>query len=93
MFEYQFIVGEHTISPKAKMSLTILNSEMVESEYKSQCILPIVLEGYAKVEHGSEWRTNCEMKSQLEKWRGQSFSMIQGQCMQVILDKMKYDSY
>jgi hypothetical protein len=28
----------------------------------------------------------------LEKQRGQAFSMIRGQCMQVLLDKMKYDT-
>ena len=39
----------------------------------------------------NEWRTYRERTTRLEKQRGQAFSMIQGQCMQVLLDKMKHD--
>jgi hypothetical protein len=41
--------------------------------------------------HYNEWRTYRERASRLEKQRGQAFSMIRGQCMQVLLDKMKHD--
>ena len=51
MFEDQVIVGEPTVSAKAKISLAILNSEMVQAQYKIQRNLPIVLEGDAKVDH------------------------------------------
>ena len=63
----------------------------MEADYKSQHILPIVLDDDVKVEHENEWRTYHERKSVLEKQRGQSFSMIRGQCMQVILDQIKHD--
>ena len=43
--------GEPTIAAKAKNSLAILNNEIVEAEYKIHHILPIVLEGDAKVYH------------------------------------------
>ena len=61
----------------------------MEAEYKSQCILPIVLEGDSKVEHVNEWRTYRERNSQLDKQHGKALYMVQGQCMQVLLDNMK----
>ena len=56
---------EPTIAAKAKISLAILNNEIVESRYKSNHILPIVLEDDAKVEHGNKWRTYPERIPQL----------------------------
>ena len=50
-FEDQLTVVEPTIADKSKMYLSILNNEIAEDEYKSQCIIPIVLEGDAKVYH------------------------------------------
>ena len=85
--------GDPIVSAKAKMLLDILNNEIVEPEYKSNHIPPIVMEGYSKGEHYNKWRTCCERITQLGKQCGQSLSMIRGQCMQVILDKMKHDTY
>ena len=61
VFEDQFIVGEPAIAAKPKMSLAILNNEIVWAKYKIQRILPIVLEGDAKVEHDNAWWTYCDM--------------------------------
>ena len=69
----------------------ILN-EIEEADENIAIPLPIKLEGNAKAEYDSEWRTYRERTSTLEKQRGQAFSMIRGQCMQVLLDKMKYDA-
>ena len=52
--------GDSTIAAKAKISLAILRNEIVEAEYKSHPILPIYLEGDAKLEHNNKWRTYCE---------------------------------
>ena len=70
-------------------TLAILNNEMVESRYKNNHIQPIVLEGDAKVEHDNKWKTYCERIAQLYKQRGQTLSMIRGQCMQFLIDNMK----
>ena len=48
--------GEPTIYAKFKMSFVILNNEFLEAKYISQHIVPIVLEGDAKIEHGNKWR-------------------------------------
>ena len=83
--------GEPAISAKYKFSLYILNNEVVEYEYKIHQILTIVLEGDFKVEHDNKWRTYCEIIAQLEKQLVQTFSIIRGQCMQVLLDNTKHD--
>ena len=57
---------------------------------KSYHIVPIVLEGDAKVEHDNKCRIYRERITHLEKKCGQSLSMIKGQCMQVLLDKMNH---
>ena len=85
--------GDSTISAKSKMSLAILNNEIVEAEYKSHPIIPIDLEGYDKLEHNNKWRKYCERVVKSGKQRGQELSMIRGQCMQVFLDKAKHDIY
>ena len=56
---------EPTISAKANIYLSVLNNEIVESEYEIHHILPIVLEGDAKVEHDNTWRTYCEIIAQI----------------------------
>ena len=71
--------GEPNISTKDKIYLSILNNDIVEAEYRSHHILPIVIEGYAKVEQDNKLRTYSERISQLKKKHGQALSMIRGQ--------------
>ena len=61
------------------MYLAILKSVIVEAKYKIQHILPIVMEGDARVEHDNEYWTYCESNSRLDNQRGQAFYMIRGQ--------------
>ena len=75
------------------MSLALPNNEITEVEYKSRHILPIVLEGDAKVEHVNKWRTYLERTSCLEKQHILSFYMIRCQCMKFIPYKTKHDPY
>ena len=65
----------------------------MEDDYKSKLIIPIVMEGDSKVEHDNEWRTYREINPQLEKQHGKAFSIIRGQCMQVLIYHMKHDPY
>jgi hypothetical protein len=59
--------------------------------YRATLALPIKLDDMEQTHHYNEWRTYRERTSRLEKQQGQAFSMIHGQCMQVLLDKMKHD--
>ena len=74
-------MGEPTIAAKPRTSLAILNNEIVEVGYKSQWILPIVLEVDAKIDHDNERQTYHDRNSQLDKQCGHTLYMIQGQCM------------
>ena len=49
------------------------------------------MEGGAKVQNENEWWKYHERNLLLENQRGQALSMIRGQLMQVLLDKMKHD--
>ena len=75
----------------APMSLAELENEIEEAEYQATLDLPIKLTDEESTQYSNEWRTYRERTSRLEKQRGQAFSMIRGQCMQVLLDKMKHD--
>ena len=71
--------------------LALLENEIEEAAYQATLDLPIELTDEESTQYSNEWRTYRERKSRLEKQRGQAFSMICGQCMQVLLDKMKHD--
>ena len=65
---------------------------MEEDAYEISIPLPIILQGDDKANHDAQWRMYREKESHLQKQRGQAYSMIRGQCMQVLLDKMKHDT-
>ena len=62
------------------ISLAELQNEMTEELVKHEEPLDIVLSGDNKSEHEGKWKTYREKQSRLEKHRGQTFSMILGQC-------------
>ena len=68
--------GDPTISAKSKTSLDILNNEIVEAEYESHHILPIVLDGDSKIEHGNKWRTYRKRIEILDKQRVQVLEQV-----------------
>jgi len=68
-----------------------LEGEIAMADHEASLPLPFTLEGDEKIQHSNAWRTYRERVSNLEKHRGQAFSMIRGQCTQILLDKMKYD--
>jgi hypothetical protein len=77
--------------PTAPMTLAELENEIEEAAYQATLELPIKLTDEESTHYSNEWRTYRERSARLEKQRGQAFSMIRGQCMQVLLDKMKHD--
>ncbi len=75
----------------APMKLAILKNEIEEATYLEMVELPIKMSEIEKTHYDNKWRTYCKWTSRLEKQRRQAFAMIRGQCMQVLLDKMKHD--
>ena len=54
--------------------------------------MEIKLYSDGETEHHGKWRTYRDSNDRLDKHRGQVFSVIIGQCMQQLLDKMKQDT-
>lgn len=77
--------------PDDAMKLAILDNEIEEATYLAGLPLPVKLDEEESNHNHNEWRTYRERTSRLAKQRGQAFSMIRGQCMQILLDKMKHD--
>jgi hypothetical protein len=74
------------------MKLAILQNEISQGAFTASIEVPVVLTDYEKIQDSNEWRTFRERNINLIKHRGQSFSLIQGQCTQLLQDKMKQDT-
>jgi hypothetical protein len=78
--------------PDAPMQLAILDNEIAEGNYKQNNEVPIEMSDSEKTQYGSDWRTYRERNALLMKHRGQAFSLILGQCTQLLQDRMKQDT-
>ena len=76
----------------APMKLALLQNEIAQSEYEANEDVPIELRESEKTLNSNEWRTYRERAANLLKHRGQTFSLILGQCTQMLQDKMKQDA-
>jgi hypothetical protein len=77
---------------EAPMKLALLQNEISQGEFSANVEVPIVLSDSQKTQFSNEWRTYRERNDNLIKHRGQAFSLIQGQCTQLLQDKMKQDT-
>ena len=76
----------------APMKLAILENEIAQGDFEAGEDVPIVLTDSEKAQHSNEWRTYRERNTKLLMHRGQAFSLILGQCTQLLRDKMKQDT-
>jgi hypothetical protein len=72
--------------------LALLQNDIAQGEFSANIEVPIVLNDSQKTQFSNEWRTYRERNDDLIKHRGQTFSLIQGQCTQLLQDKMKQDT-
>ena len=79
------------VDPEAPMKLAVLQNEMAQAEFEAAVAVPIDLTDSEKTQWSNDWRTYHERNSQLVKNQGQAFSLIMGQCTQLLQDKMKQD--
>jgi hypothetical protein len=77
---------------EAPMKLALLQNEIAQGEFSVNIEVPIVLNDSQKTQFSNEWRTYRERNDNLIKHRCHSFSLIQGQCTQLLQDKMKQDT-
>jgi hypothetical protein len=78
--------------PDAPMQLAILDNEIAEGSYKQNNEVPIEMSDSEKTQYSNDWRTYRERNALLTKHRGQAFSLILGQCTQLLQDRMKQDT-
>jgi hypothetical protein len=76
----------------APMRLAILQNEIAQGDFEANEEVPIQLTDSEKTQHSNEWRSYRERNANLIKYRGQAFSLILGQCTQLLQDKMKQDT-
>ena len=77
---------------EAPMKLALLQNEMEQAALDAMEDVPMVLTDAEKTAFSNAWRTYRERNGNLEKNRGQAFSLILGQCTQLLQDKMKQDA-
>ena len=75
----------------ARMKLAVLQNEIADGDFEAAEPVPVVLTDSEKMQHSNEWRTFREQNAKLIMHRGQTFSLILGQCTQMLQDKMKQD--
>ena len=76
----------------ADVELALLEIEIDEANFQSTEPLPYKLTEEEKTRHDNEWRSYRAQNEKLKYQRGMAYSMVRGQCMTVLLDKMKQDS-
>jgi hypothetical protein len=80
-----------TPDAKATMDLATLQNEIAAGNYELSEPIPLQLTDSEKTQYSNEWRTYRDRNSSLIKYRGQAYSLILGQCSQLLKDKMKQD--
>jgi hypothetical protein len=76
----------------APIKLAILQNEIAQGEFSASIEVPVELTDSEKTQFSNDWRTFRECNTNLIKHQGQAFSLIQGQCTQLIQNKMKQDT-
>ena len=74
------------------MKLTILNNEIAQADFELNQDVPVEMSESEKTQYSNEWWTYKERNANLSKHRGQAFSLILGQCTQLLQDKIKQDT-
>ena len=74
------------------MQLAMLQNAIAEADFAAAEEVPVELTDSEKTLNSNEWRTYRERSANLAKNRGQAFSLILGQCTQLLQDKMKQDT-
>jgi hypothetical protein len=73
------------------MKLEVLRNEITQGDFEASVDVPVELNNSEKTQHNNAWQTYRERNANLMKHRGQAFSLIEGQCTQLLQDKMKQD--
>jgi len=90
--EGQLTLLRASTDPEAPLKVAVLENEMAQADFEANEPIPIKLTDSEKTQESNEWRSYRERTTQLTKNRGQAYSLILGQCTQMLQDKMKQDA-
>jgi hypothetical protein len=77
----------------APMKLAIIQSKIVQGKVAANIEVSVDLNDSEKTRFSNDWCTFLERNANLIKHQSQAFSIIQGQCTQLLQDKMKQDTH
>jgi hypothetical protein len=75
----------------APMKLAILQKEITQDVFTKNIEVPLELTESEKNQFSNEWWTYQERNANLVKYKCQTFSLFQGQCTQLLHEKIKQD--
>jgi hypothetical protein len=79
--------------PESSVKIAMINNAIAEEEFEQPVEVPIEMTAAEKTQYDNEWRTHRERNALLSKHKGQAFSLVLGQCTQLLLlDQMKQDT-
>jgi hypothetical protein len=74
------------------LQLALLDNEIAERNYQQNNEVPIEMSDSEKTQYNNNWRTYQERNTLLMNHIWQAFSLILGQCTQMLQDRMKQDT-
>jgi hypothetical protein len=74
------------------MELTKLNQDMAQADFEAAQDVSVELNDQEQIGYSNECQNHSRRISTLETHQGQAYSLILGQCTQLLQDKMKQDS-
>jgi hypothetical protein len=69
-----------------------VDDQIAKADIKLKDEVKIKLTNDEKTAHSNAWHSHCKTSNSLEKRRGKIYSLLLGQCTQVLVDKMKQDT-
>jgi hypothetical protein len=72
--------------------LAKLNNDIAQADFEAAQDVPIEFTDQEHIDYSNECRNQSRRAATLETHRGQSYSLILGQCTQLLQDKMKQDA-
>jgi hypothetical protein len=86
---------EITLAPGDRsmvMELAKLNQDIAQADFEAAQDVPIKLNDQEQINYSNKCRNHSRRISMLETHQGQAYSLILGQCTQLLQDKMKQDA-
>ena len=69
--------------------LAVVENEIAQGDFDAMSPVPMVLTYAKRTTNRNTWRSYRERNANLLKHRGQAYSLIIGQCTQLLHDKLK----